>query len=199
MLDMHVASKMLRAASNKPIQFERRAQTYEIFTCNTYWKWALWRPDNLQFQFHRLKRNQRESVPWWNMFFISRYRQPISRVLACHAKNAEQHLLHFLNRVEYDIQAHIIGLVYLQDTQLLIEILGNVSVCKGRTPTRLRCTVRYRRYDTPWMNFGIKRIWENDQSNLLPASMADYIQQNITSSEKNKKKVVADRANMPIM
>ena len=106
---------------------------------------------------------------------------------ACHAKNAEQHLLHFVDRVEGDIQAHIIGLVYLQDTQLLIEILGNVSVCKGRTPTRLRCTVRYRRYDTPRMNFRIKRIWENDQSNLLPASMADYVQQNITFSRKQEK------------
>ena len=32
MLDMHVALKILRAASNIPIQSERPAQTYEIVT-----------------------------------------------------------------------------------------------------------------------------------------------------------------------
>ena len=51
---------------------------------------------------------------------------------ACHAKNAEQHLLHFVDRMEGDIQTNIIGLVYLQDAQLVIEMIGNVSVCKRR-------------------------------------------------------------------
>ena len=69
--------------------------------------------------------------------FISGYPLKKSRGPACHAKNAEQHLLHFVDRVEGDIQANIIGLIYLQDAQLLIEILGNVSVCKRRTPARL--------------------------------------------------------------
>ena len=86
---------------------------------------------------------------------------------------------------------------YLQDTQLLIEILGNVSVCKWRTPARLWCTVGYRRYGTPWVKSRVISIWEDHQSNLLPASMAAYVQQNMTCS--GNKNMVADRVNMPII
>ena len=86
-----------------------------------------------------------------------------------------------------DIQANIIGLVHLHVAQVLIEMLGNVSVCKRRTPARLWCTVGCRRYGTPLVGFRVISIWKDHQSNLLPASMADHVQLNITFSGKPKK------------
>ena len=69
-----------------------------------------------------------------DLFFIitGKQKKERSRGPACHVKNAEQHILHFVDRMEGDLQTNIIGLVYLQDAQLFIEILGNVSVCKRR-------------------------------------------------------------------
>ena len=48
MLDIHIALKILRAASNVPFHSKRHALTHETFTFNSYSKRAVFRPDGLQ-------------------------------------------------------------------------------------------------------------------------------------------------------
>jgi len=78
-----------------------------------------------------------------------------------------------------------------------MEILGNVSVCKGHTPTRLRSTVRYRRVDTPWINVRTQSIWEDDHPFLFYQPPWQIAFNRTLHFMENKRKLMADRTKMP--